>query len=162
MQGLRILKCFVLVLFSGEVFSADDKDWVYVKPVQLERANISFGSGITDNQTKQSMRNRILMNLTLQVVTSEDGYHEIEHILGWYDEGKQRFFPKPDSGDAYTYYCNDQVIGSFELLKNCLVQDWFRIERKYLLSEENRLVDGARFFSAKLPKRGKRIKKKTP
>lgn len=157
MLRLIILGASILLLLGSGIVHAEAKDWVYVKPVNIERANVSFGSGITDNEVKRALRNRILMGLTLQVVTSEDGYRETEYVLGWHDESKQRFFPGPDSGEPYAYYCNDELIGSFEFLKSCLVQDWFRIERKYLLNDENRLAEGARFFSTKLPKRGKRM-----
>lgn len=154
---MRISILWVLPFIS--VFP-DDKDWVYVKPVNIERANVSLGPGLKDNPHAQSIKDRIVINLTLQVVTSEDGYHEMEHILGWYDEDKKNFYSSSSGGELFTYYCNDKAFGDFEIMKSCLVSDWFRIERRYLRSDENKLGNGARFYSAKLPKRGKRVRKK--
>lgn len=154
-RAVRI-SALAYISISFAIF-AESNDWVYVRLNHIEIPNIEFGDSLKNDPRFAGMRGRKIAMLSLDVLYTEDDFWIYELEVGWFQPETGIFYDGSGSDDRRSFYCGEKVMDTITALKSCFAKSWFKVERKFLDNENNKLLNGARFVATKLPKRGKRI-----
>ena len=154
--------CFIVFLcvLLADVSAADPGDWVYVRPSNIEVANIEFGDSLKKDPRFAGMQSRKLTMLSLDVLYTEDDFHIYELEVGWLQPETGIFYKGSEGDERRNFRCGEQAMETIAALKSCLTKNWFKLESRFLDQKSQKLLNGAHFIATKLPKRVRRIKKK--